>query len=108
MTKEKKAQGGEEGKAGVVTIERINALVDVIVPLQGCEGEGSDAVALALAELVGTLTNPKTEYAQGEDAAWLAYHATRRAYDKTDASENALKEWARGRFVSVLEEGGAE
>ena len=102
----KKITPPKEGES-VVTIERINQLVDAIVPLMDCEGPPADVVALALAELVDTLTNPRTKYASGEDGHWLAYFVARRAFKQTGKFEDAFEDWRDNRFESALKKGGA-
>ena len=76
----------------VATIERVKQLADIIVPLPGCEGEDSDTVAIALAELIKVLTG-KARYAEGEDGDWFAYWAARYAFERTGSFESALEKW---------------
>lgn len=108
----KKESAPEDGEK-VVTVERINELTDVIVPERGCEGNSSDVVALALAELIETLTNPETKYAAGEDGHWFAYFVVHRAFTKTGQFEDSLEDWKENLFESArrreaeAEEGGA-
>jgi hypothetical protein len=90
----------------VVTVERINKLVDIVVPALGCTGNDSNVVALALAELVSTLTSKKTKYADGEDGEWFAYFVARRAYMRTGHFEDALEDWQDKRVEGLLRKGG--
>lgn len=92
----------------VVTVERIQELVDAIVPEAGCTGNGSDVVALALNELVTTLTSPKTEYAPGEDGDWFAYYVAERAFRKTNHYGGALEDWQGNIFEGVQKKEAAE
>jgi hypothetical protein len=111
MTKRKSStkgsvrEAGQSGGSFTFSAERLNELVDVIVPRVGCDGPSGDVVALALVELVRTLTSSKTEYPDGEDGEFHAGFVARRAFERTGRFEDALEDWEDDRFEAALKKG---
>ena len=98
--KAKGGKGGAKGRESVVTVERIHALVDLIVVPSGFMGNAAEVTAPALVELIDTLTHPSTKYAPHETPDLFAEYVAQRAFEKTDAVTDALKAW-RGKCREV-------
>ena len=109
MPSKKKAQAKADP---AVTVERVNQLVDVIVPLPGCEGEGAEAVAVALAlvELANMTAGKGFSFRDGIDninsAEGAAYYIARRAFTRTPHFEDALEDWQDNTVEAALGKGG--
>lgn len=95
---------GKGDAGGVVTIARVKALTDIIIPPEGCQNRyTTDTAARALVELVDALTNPKAKYEGSEDAETLAWYVAAQAFNRTGAYGEAVERFRAERLELPLD-----
>lgn len=87
----------------LLTEARARDLASIIVPLDGCTGEDTDIVALALNELLRGLVDAKRR--DDTDPSDLAMVAAEVAFEKTGAHTRAFYQWEALPFEAALKGG---